>query len=385
MPTFSEIIGLLLTLLILAGGLYGVTSLLCVLRFFRPTKAVSREIAYPPVSILKPVRGKDPHFRGNLMSFLTQEYPEYEMLLGFASEQDEGLPVAKEVESSSQRTRVVINEEPSGANPKVSNLRGLVDAARYPLLLISDSDIRVAPDYLKTIVAEYLSDRNAGSVTCLKKIVDAESMGAAFESLALATDLVPSILVARFLEGMTFALGPSILLSKDALEGVGGLSALADYLAEDYQIGYRLWQKGRRTILSRHVIENVVGKMSLAGHVLHQLRWARTYRACRPKGFFGFGITHILPFSLLLLIVQGLGTLSLFLFAGTLALRVSLFLLLFRKGMCPRGRLRLILFLPLKDILSFAIWVWSLCGSRVFWRGRYYRIIRGGLLEKADS
>jgi hypothetical protein len=130
-------------------------------------------------------------------------------------------------------------------------------------------------------------------------------VGAILESLTIAVDLVPSVLVARFLEGITFGLGPSMLLSRKALEEIGGFSAVADYLAEDYQIGNLLWKKGYRNILSSHVIENVVGRMSIPDYVLHQLRWARTYKACRPKGFLGYGITHILPFSLLLLLLPG--------------------------------------------------------------------------------
>ena len=173
-----------------------------------------------------------------------------------------------------------------------------------------------------------------------------------------------------------------MLLSRQALEEIGGFPAVADYLAEDYQIGNRLWKKGYRNILSSHVIENVIGRMSISDYVLHQLRWARTYKACRPKGFLGYGITHILPFSLLLLLLQGAGGVTLFLLAAALALRWSLVLSLYKNGMCPKGWLRSILLLPIKDMFGFGIWIWSFFGSKVLWRGTRYSITGAGLLKR---
>ncbi|MGA3206371.1 MAG: bacteriohopanetetrol glucosamine biosynthesis glycosyltransferase HpnI [Syntrophales bacterium] len=382
---FHESLRVLLLLLIAAGGAYAVFSLFCVQRFFASQRPSSWEAGYPPVSILKPVKGADHQSGQNLASFIVQDYPEYEVLLGFADENDEGLPAARQVESESPRVKVVINRKCLGVNPKVSNLYALLEMARYPLLLISDSDIRVTPGYLREIVADYLSGENVGVVTSLKRITSAQSLGALLESLTIAADLVSSVLVARRLEGITFGFGSSLLLSRQALEEIGGFSAVADYLAEDYQIGNRLWKKGYRNILSSYVIENVIGKMSISDYVLHQLRWARTYRACRPKGFLGYGITHILPFSLLLLLLQGTGEISLSLLAASLALRWSLLLSLYKNGMCPRGWLRSTLLLPIKDLFSFGIWIWSFFGSTVLWRGTYYSIIRGGLLKKVGE
>ncbi len=385
MAVFHEFLRVLLLLLIAAGGAYAIFSLFCVWRFFASHRPSLLEAGYPPVSILKPVKGADYQSGENLASFIVQDYPEYEVLLGFADESDEGLPMARQVESESPLVKIVINRERLGVNPKVSNLNGLLEKARYPLLLISDSDIRVTPGYLREIVAEYLSEEGVGIVTSLKRITSVLSAGALFESLTIAADLVPSVLVAKRLEGITFGLGPSMLLSRQSLEEIGGLEAVADYLAEDYQIGNRLWKKGYRNLLSAHVIENVVGKMSISGYVLHQLRWARTYRACRPKGFLGYGATHILPFSLLLLLIQGAGGITLSLLAASLALRWGLLLSLYKNGMCPKGLLRSILALPIKDFFSFVIWIWSFFGSSVLWRGIRYSIIRGGLLKRVGE
>ena len=385
MALLREFLTVLLLLLIAGGWAYAILSLFCVRGFFSIQKPSPGEKGYPPVSILKPVKGADPQSGQNLVSFTVQDYPDYEVLLGFADERDEGLPMARKVESESPRVKVVISRKALGANPKVSNLHALLEKARHPLLLISDSDIRVAPGYLREIVAEYLSREDVGIVTNLKRITSARSVGAILESLTIAADLVPSVLVARLLEGITFGLGPSMLLSRKALEEIGGFSAVADYLAEDYQIGNLLWKKGYCNILSSHVIENVVGRMSIPDYVLHQVRWARTYRACRPKGFLGYGITHILSFSLLLLLLQGTGGVTLSLVAAALALRWSLVLCLYKNGMCPKGWLRAVLLLPIKDLFGFGIWIWSFFGSRVLWRGTRYSITGAGLLKRTGE
>lgn len=383
MGTFPEVIEAILAILILLGGLYGFFSLWFVVGFFRLPRYSPEEPLYPPVSILKPMKGVDPEWLDNITSFVAQEYPEYEVLLGFNDPRDEGLHLANDIaKSSGSRVRVVVHSTHLGANPKVSNLYGLLHAARYPLLLISDSDIRVNRTYLKGIVGEYLATENVGIVTSLSKIPSALSAGAALESLTNAADFIPSVLVARRLEGVTFGLGPSMMLSKDRLQEIGGLPAFADYLAEDYQIGNRLWKKGYRNILSAHLIENVVGRMRILEYIVHQMRWARTYRACRPRGFFGYGITHMFPFSLLFLILHGPTAFSLSALAAVLVLRCSLVLVVSRKAGYPTRWLRWLWLLPAKDLLSFGIWLRCFLGSHIFWRGSHYELLKDGLMKK---
>jgi len=384
METFPEVTEAILVILILLGGLYGLFSLWCVVGFFRLPRYSPEEPLYPPVSILKPMKGVDPEGLDNISSFVAQDYPEYEVLLGFNDPRDEGLHLARDIAKSfGSRIRVVVHSRHLGANPKVSNLYGLLHEARYPLLLISDSDIRVNRTYLKRIVGEYLATENVGIVTALSKIPSALSAGAALESLTNAADFIPSVLVARRLEGVTFGLGPSMMLSKDRLREIGGLPAFADYLAEDYQIGNRLWKKGYRNILSTHLIENVIGRMHIFEYIVHQMRWARTYRACRPRGFFGYGITHVFPFSLLFLILHGPEAFSLSVLAAVLLLRCSLALVVSRKAGYPKRWLRWLWLLPLKDLLSFGIWLLCFLGSDIFWRGSHYKLIKDGLMMKA--
>ena len=383
MGTFLEVIAAILLILTLLGGLYCLFSLWCVAGFFRLPKYSPKDSLYPPVSILKPTRGVDPEWLDNITSFVTQEYPEYEILLGFNDPCDEEVHLASDIAKvSGSRVRVVVHSTHLGANPKVSNLCGLLREARYPLLLISDSDIRVNRTYLKEIVGEYLATENVGIVTSLSKIPSALSMGAALESLTNTADFIPSVLVARRLEGVTFGLGPSMMLSKERLQEIGGLPAFADYLAEDYQIGNRLWEKGYRNILSTHLIENVIGRMSILKHLVHQMRLARTYRACRPRGFFGYGITHMFAFALLFPILHGPTPFSLSVLAAAFMLRCCLVLVVSRKAGHPARWLRWLWLLPVKDLLSFGIWLLCFLGSHVTWRGFHYKLLKDGLMKK---
>ncbi len=382
---YTQLIEIVLILLIAAGSFYCLFSIVCVLEFFGARKGEPRDAPSVPVSIVKPLKGMDPELPENLRSFFIQDYPEYEVLLGFTDESDRALPAAREMAAASESVRVVISRKKSGVNEKVSNIEGLIKEASYPLVAISDSDMRVDPYYLKRIIGEYYADKNVGLVTSLYKVSSPVSIGAALESLTVALDFIPSVLVARRLEGVTFGLGASMLLSKKAIENIGDLSYIADYLADDYHLGNRLWRKGYKIILSDYVIEDVVGHMSIAEYFMHQLRWARTYRACRPKGFFGYGITHIFPFSLFLVLLLGPTPLSLSLFAAVLAVRFGLGLIIYRKVIRSRKWLKWLALLPLKDVLGFGIWLWSFMGREVFWRGKYFVILEGGRIKEKSG
>ncbi len=371
--------------LIVAGGIYNLLALFCVMEFFGRKKDPSNETAPAiPVSILKPLRGMDPGFRENIESFCRQDYPEYEVLLGFGDADDGAIPAAIDIAKTEKNVRVVISPHKRGVNRKIANLQGLLDEAKYPLIAISDSDMRVGPDYLGRIVNEYLKGE-AGMVTSLYKISDPVSIGTALESLTLASDFIPSVLVARRLEGVTFGLGASMLLSKEAIEEIGGLQAIADYLADDYQIGNRLWKKGHRIVISDCVIEDVAGSMVVSDYLLHQIRWARTYRASRPIGYLGYGITHILPFSLTLLALRGPEAVALSFLGAVVALRFGLAYMMYARAIRRLKWLKWLFLLPVRDIFGFGIWLSSFAGKKVLWRGRYYLLLKGGKIEEAGA
>lgn len=382
--TLTDIFSILIVLCLILGGLYHLFSTFCVFEFFRQKQDDAMGPSSVPVSIIKPLKGIDPELRENIATFCSQDYPEYEVLLGFSEQTDSAVPMMKEVAAACADpcVRVVISSIDLGANKKVSNLQGLVESARYPLLAISDSDMRVDRFYLRKIVGEYYRFKNVGLVTCLYKISSPQTVGAALESLTIALDFTPSVLVARRLEGITFGLGASLLLSTKALEDIGGLSAIADYLADDYQIGYRLWKKGYKISLSDVVIENIVGPMSIRDYLMHQLRWAKTYRASRPKGFAGYGITHVFAFSLLLFILQGPTALTISIICTAAALRFSMAAVMYRKVIRSKSWIKWLVLIPLKDILSFGVWTWCFLSRTVSWRGKSYKILKGGTIRE---
>jgi len=384
--TLADIISVLLLFCLALSGLYHVFSVFCVVEFFGRRNGSGIIPPSVPVSIVKPLKGVDHELKENLQTFCSQDYPEFEVLLGFSEPADGEVQLVKDLAAAcaNGRVRMIISSIQLGANKKVSNLQGIVDSARYALLAISDSDMRVDRFYLRNIVDEYYREGNAGLVTCLYKITSPRTVGAALESLTIALDFIPSVLVARRLEGVTFGLGASLLISTKALEDIGGLSAVADYLADDYQIGYRLWKQGYNIILSGVVIENVVGPMSIRSHFLHQLRWARTYRASRPKGFAGYGITHLVALSLFLLVLQGPNALTISIIGISLALRFSMATIIYRKVIRSKNWIKWLVLLPLKDILSFCIWSWSFANRNVSWRGKSYTISKGGTIRETE-
>jgi ceramide glucosyltransferase len=371
---------ILLIAIVIAGSVYTALSIYLVLDFFRPKHQEINDAG--PISILKPLKGIDPGFEENLRSFCTQDYPEYETLLGFADSSDGAIPeVSRIAQSMPGNVRVVVTSKDLGINKKVSNLQGIFEAARHERLVISDSDMRVTEDYLKTISSEFLGEDGVGMVTCLYKISNPESFGTALESLNIALDFIPSVLVARRLEGVTFGLGASMMVNKKGIEEIGGFVSIAEYIADDYLIGNKLSQKGYKVILSSYVIEDVVGNMSFREYLAHQLRWARTNSASRPGGFFGYGITHIVPLAIPLLFLRGADALSMSIFGGAVFLRYLLAIAIYKKVIRSEEWLRWLVILPVKDCLSFLIWALSFVGSTVVWRGQRYKVLKGGKLE----
>ena len=383
------ILSLLVFILIILALLYNLLCLACVLDFFRGQAAHESEAGemndLPAVSVLKPMKGLDDRCAENLRGFCAQDYPCHEVLFGFRDPDDPAVAVAESIaKSASCDARVVIRAQGSGPNQKVLNLKALADNSRYGMFALSDSDMAVDTGYLRRIVSEFKDGDRIGIVTSLYKISEPLSIGSALESQRIALDFIPSVLVARRLEGVTFGLGASILVSREAIREIGGFEGIADYLADDYQIGYRLWKKGYKNIISRYVMENQVGRMSIGSHMAHQVRWARTYRASRPWGFVGYGITHAFAFSVFLLCIRP-DPVSLFVAGLVLAVRYVIALVMYRKVIRMKRWLKYLVLLPLNDLIGFFVWLWSLAGTRVLWRGARYRITADGRMATVPA
>ncbi len=370
-----------LLLLLVASLAYQILALVSLGRFFQKPLPAPDFSDFPGITVLKPVKGLERDTRQCLESFLTQDYHPYQVLFGVADPTDPVLPLLEDLrrEAPPGRLEVIFCPQTLGHNPKVSILRQLEPRARYDLLVVADGDVKVGPNFLGRMAAA-LQEPGVGLVSCPYRAGRSDSLGSWLEALTISADFIPSVAVAHYVEGIRFALGAAMAFTRPALAAIGGFAALADYLADDYQLGWQIHQAGFQVKLLPYVVETVNPRLSFRDYLAHQLRWARTYRVCRPLGYFAYGITHTLVFSLALALISRLAPWALGLVAATLALRFGLAWC--SEVVCLRGQLTLpaLLLLPLKDILAFFLWLFSFLGNKVAWRGQRFRLTRRGLL-----
>jgi ceramide glucosyltransferase len=329
----------------------------------------------PGVSVLKPVRGIDPDMLAALRSHVVQDYPSFEVLFGVHDERDPALPEIRKLEAEfpASSIRVIVGHE-SGLNGKVGILKGLARHARHPVWVVNDSDIRVTPGYLSEVVAP-LQDSRIGVVTCLYR-PRPHALAAVWEALGIATDFMPSTLVAPLVGVREFGLGSTLAFHSKDLETAGGFSGFEDYLADDYQLARRIALLGKRALLSTYVVETSLGDTTWRGVWDHQLRWGRTIRISKGAGYAGLPVTHAGLWLLIALLLQ--------LWWIAAALAVLRFLVALLTGwFVLRSPVALGLF-PLSilwDLYAFALWVASYRSNLVRWRHRELRVAANGRIE----
>uniref|UniRef100_A0A7V6DP07 Glycosyltransferase n=1 Tax=Desulfobacca acetoxidans TaxID=60893 RepID=A0A7V6DP07_9BACT len=372
---------IVLLILLVASLAYQVLALVALGRFFRrplPSPVFSEP---PGITVLKPVKGLDEDSRECLQSFLIQDYQPYQVLFGVADAADPVVPLLKELRRQVPpgRLEIIFCPEALGHNPKVSILRQLEPHARYDILVVADGDVKVGPDFLGRMAAA-LQEPGAGLVSCPYRAGPSRSLGSWLEALTISADFIPSVATADYVEGIHFALGAAMALTRPGLKAIGGFAALSDYLADDYQLGWRIHQAGFQVKLLPYVVETVNPRLSFREYLAHQLRWVRTYRVCRPKGYFAYGITHTLVFGLILVLASKLAPWALGLAAAALILRFGLAWC--SEVVCLGGALTLPAFclVPVKDLLAFGLWLASFLGNTVVWKGRRFRLTPEGLL-----
>ena len=362
-------------LALLAGALvYSLLSIVATFRYLsvQPPATASTE----PVSILKPLAGLDDGLESNLRTFFEQDYPSFEILFAVRDRADPAVAVVEKLQAESPRipARLLITGEPPYPNAKVFSLSQMLATAENDLLVMSDSDIRVTPDFLRKVSAEFGAP-NLGVATCPYRAVPGASLWSRLEATGMNTDFIAGILVARMLEGMKFAVGPTIVARKRALQEIGGFDRLKDYLAEDFVMGKFAAEAGYGVILSSYVIEHHIGSADLRENIAHRLRWARSTRRSRPAGYIGQLFTMPLPLALLVCAVRPewwpilpAALLVRFLAAYVVSARVL------------RARINWLL-LPLEDLFGFAVWIAGFFGNTITWRGRQYRVLADGRFE----
>lgn len=337
---------------------------------------------HPPVTVLKPLCGADPFLADNLESFCRQDYPCYQVVLGAASPDDPALSVAREVATRFPHTDIALvsGGNLKGRNRKVCNLANLLRHAQHDLIVLADSDMRVAPDYLKQVTAPF-ADQAVGLVTCPYRGAEARGIASSLESLGIGCEFVPSALVAVMLQGASFAFGSTIVLRKQTLERMGGFESLADEVADDYLLGQGTVRQGLSIVMSGCVVDDVLGAEPFREMRSRRLRWARTIRVLRPTEFAGSGVTYGLAWALLFLLSVSGAPIGWWVLAAVLAVRAATALAVTRCCTHDRCLPRLLPLLPVSDLVSFALWVGGLCGRTVLWRGEQLRLGIGGRID----
>jgi ceramide glucosyltransferase len=352
------------------GCAYALVAAWITSRFGR--SAIMPAASYPAVTILKPLHGAEPHLYGALAGFCTQDYPSpIQVIFGVADPADPAIATVRDLIAGFPRAdlELVVCSRQHGANRKVSNLINMYAKARHDVLVISDSDIVVERDYLRTIAAS-LGQPGVGIVTLLYGGMAAAGRWAEFAAAAIDYHFLPNVLVGLKLGRATPCFGSTIAIERRTLAAVGGLAAVADYLADDYALGALVRGAGLIVAIPDATVIHVCTERSLRELFVHELRWARTVRAIVPPGYAGLAVTHALPLAVLATVLGGMTWVSLILIAAAVACRYILQLAIDR----ILHRQRFFWVGPLRDMLSFAIFVTSFLGSAVQWRGHRYRM-----------
>ncbi len=383
----AQVIAAFFTLLTLAALVYSLLVFRAVRAYSRASRAALPAF-YPAVSILKPVKGLDPEMYAAFASHCAQDYPgAYEILFGVHSMDDPAVAAIEKLqrEFPQQVVRIIVCPQALGANGKVSNLVQMAPQAQYDHLLINDSDIRVSPRYLHNTMPIFAAPgkKPVGMVTALYRGRSHATLGSRLEALGISTDFMPGVLTARWLErGIRFGLGSTLAITREALAAMGGLHLLVDHLADDYEIGARIFGAGYRVELGREVAETSIPAYKFPQFFVHQLRWSRGVRDSRPLGYFGLLITFGIPWALANLVASAASLDSIALLSVMLYVRVAIALTVGVGVLGDRGSLRNLWLLPLRDVIALGVWFWSFADDHIVWRGEKF-LLRDGKLIRA--
>jgi ceramide glucosyltransferase len=373
-------------LLALAPLVYYVLATLAALRFFGRARARQLPNYTPPVSVLKTVRGVDFGSYKNFESFCRQEYPDYEILFAVNDEGDPAVPVIRRIiaEFPKREIRLLVGADHLGANRKVNNLARLAREAQNEVLVLTDGDVRVGPRYLREVVGP-LADRKTGAVTSFYRGIAEINLGAEIEAVGASSDFFAGVLMAGWTEGISFALGASIATTKEWLGKMGGFEAIADTLADDYELGHRIAKAGGKIVLAREAVWTMYPAQTLGSFWDHQVRWARTVRLCRPLSYVGLIFTQGLPWALLAAFVAPAKWVAGVYLLAYLILRFAMAWTVGIWGVGDEVLRRKIWLVPLRDAVHFIIWLASFGSNHIRWGNAEYVIRRGRMVPLAGG
>jgi ceramide glucosyltransferase len=350
----------------------------------------------PGVTILKSLKGLDPGMLDAFRSHCRQNYNgEFELLFGVSALDDPAVAAVHQLQSEFPDRAIRLIECPArlGTNGKVSTLVQLALHARYDFLLVNDSDITVSPRYLERAMAHFAPQQTlpyhqppkpAGLVTALYRGRAHETLGSRLESLGIAADFMCGVLVARMIEGgLRYGLGSTLAVSREALQKIGGFEALVDHLADDYELGERIFKAGYRIALSAEVVETSVPAYGWRGFCDHQLRWLRTVRDARPGGYAGLLFTQGFTLALLNVVASGFSPFSLWLLALSFFLRLALAMTVGAGVLGDHQVLPNLWLLPVRDVIATGLWIAGFAGNTIFWRGDRFQVRNGKLYRSS--
>jgi ceramide glucosyltransferase len=376
--------GLVLGCAVVAGG-YHLFQWYAAWRFFRRARrapaAPPADVPLPPVTVLKPLKGPGIDLYENLASFCRQDHPAYQIVFGVEDATDPAVAIVQRIRRDFPTRDIVLSiGNLPGANRKVANLCHMMRHARHDVLVLSDSDIRVPPHYLRTMVGPLVApgrDARVALTTCLYRGSGRFGFPSLLESLFINTDFIPMVLAAQMAQRFRYAYGASIAVRREALEAIGGFGALADYLADDYLLGNRVARAGYRLVLLPLVVDTVLDSTTIGDVWRHLLRWSRTYRVCQPVSWVFVVVTHATLWGCLAPVVTAGSALGWAAFAWALGGRlVGLTGVLTLLG--ERGTLRHLWLVPPKDLFNSLMWAMAFLGNRVVWSGQVLRVRRDG-------
>jgi ceramide glucosyltransferase len=343
----------------------------------------------PPLTLLKPVHGAEPGLEDHLATFFQQDYPEYEILFCARSIDDAGLDAARRVALKFPQIPtkfLATGGNPDYINAKVASMELMEANASHEILVISDSDVRVTPDYLRSVALPF-ADNDVGAMCCPYRGVAAEGgLWARLEAVGMSVEMTAGVLAARITEGMRFVLGPTMAFRRDAIRGMGGFRVTAEYCADDFVLGNETYKLGKSVVLSHHAIDHIVLNSRFADSMKHQVRWMKSTRFSRPAGHFGTALSFSMPFGFLGLAAMlwlGHPWWGVAMFGWAVATRLALSFAVGGQVVNDRDWAALLILYPLRDLMGFGFWAASYWGRRILWRGRIFELLPGGKMRAA--
>jgi len=365
---------------------YYIAATFAAWRFFRRKGASKRDDYTPPVSLLKPVHGVDFASYENYSSFCRQNYSNYEILFAANDADDPSVPLIHRLmaEFPSRRIRLFVGAENLGANRKVNALARLSSEAQHEILVLTDGDVRVGPNYLREVVAPF-AEESTGAVTSFYRGIAERGLGAELEAIGASSDFFAGVLMAECTEGMNFALGASILTTKRWLCKIGGIASIAGMLADDYELGVRIAKAGGRVLLSRETVWTMYPAQTAKSFWDHQLRWARTIRLCRPLSYFGLIFTLGLPWVVLAALAAPTKWIAVAYLLAYLVLRHVMAWTVGVWGVGDETLRRKIWLVPLRDAIHAVVWLAGFASNRIRWGGEEFTLENGRMAPVAAS